>query len=111
LARFNASKHESVWFNTDIRKSPAFKVIDASAFGLWTRLPFLTDDHHVLPGLAVIAKDSDKPEADVAVLLTELESAGLVESFADDCFHMTALSRQFYSFTEPTEAQSVDEEE
>lgn len=58
MARLNVAKHESVWFDTDIRKALEFDVIGANTFGLWTRLPFLVGDDlndHAVPELPVIA--------------------------------------------------------
>jgi hypothetical protein len=89
--------------STEIRKLPIFRSAHASAFGLWTRLPFLATDEHVLPNLDIIAKDGQLTRSETAELMDELCKVGLVELLADDSFRLTTLSQQFYSFTEPQE--------
>jgi len=100
LARFNAAKRESVWFNPDMRKAPFFDDISAGAFGIWWRLTFLADDRHALPELAVIAKDGRVSLMEATQLVGELVMVGLVEIRRDDTLHMTALSQRYYAFTE-----------
>lgn len=109
MARFNAARRESVWINTDIRKTAAFKALSDSAFGLWTRLPFLADDDHMLPELAIIAKDGRVSIHEAARLMGELVTVGLVEPMRGDLARLTPLSQQYYSFTDP-EAETVDED-
>lgn len=124
MARFNGARRESVWFDTEIRKTPVFDAISAGAFGLWTRLPFLVevvdDAHvHVLPDPAEIAQDGRLPEDDLASLLAELLAAGLVEvvsvigpasggqeSSQGDRYCMTLLSQRYYALSEPEDEEA-----
>src|SRR6185437_1193651 len=98
---------ETVWINTDIRKTPELDALSASAFRLWVRLPFLVDDQHRAPELAVIADDlcivvgEYDGEYDVARLMSELVAAGFVDALDDGAMCMSALSRRFYAFTDP----------
>ena len=119
-----AARRETVWINTDIRKTLEFDALSAAAFRLWTRLPFLVDDQHRVPDLLAIASDVyvavssgissgissgvssgvSSGEEDVARLLDELVAAGFVDALDDGARCMSALSRRFYSFSEPSEA-------
>lgn len=110
MAAFNAARREAVWWNTDIRTSSAFKRLGASAFGLWTRLPFLADDAHQLPSLTVIARDSQIVNATAARRLGELTAVGLVEFVPGNRvnpWRLTPLSQRFYSFSEPADEEEV----
>lgn len=104
-----AARRETVWINTDIRKTPEFDALSAAAFGLWTRLPFLVDDHHRVPDLSVIAEIADdwSLSLDEAVrLMDELIKAGFVDALSreiDGALYMSALSRRFYSFSDPAD--------
>ena len=101
-----AARRESVWINTDIRKTPEFDALSAAAFRLWTRLPFLVDDHHRVPDLSVIADDGSLPLDDVVRLMDEVVKAGFVDALSreiDGALYMSALSRRFYSFSDPAD--------
>ncbi len=104
-----AARRETVWINSDIRKTPEFDALSASAFRLWVRLPFLVDDQHRAPDLSVIANDvyvavssgEEDITAGVARLMSELVAAGFVDALHDGAMCMSDLSRRFYSFTDP----------
>lgn len=108
-----AARRETVWINTDIRKTLEFDALSAAAFRLWTRLPFLVDDQHRVPELLAIASDVyvavssgvSSGEEDVARLLDELVAAGFVDALDDGARCMSALSRRFYSFSEPGDGE------
>jgi hypothetical protein len=100
-----AARRETVWINTDIRKTPEFDALSAAAFGLWTRLPFLVDDQHRVPDLSVIADDGHLGRDDAARLLDELVAAGFVDRLSDAAMCMSAFSRRFYSFSEPGDGE------
>jgi hypothetical protein len=104
-----AARRETVWINTDIRKTPEFDTLSAAAFGLWTRLPFLVDEHHRVPDLSVIADDGHVGCEDAARLMDlmdEFVRAGFVDALSDGARYMSALSRRFYSFSEPAEEEA-----
>lgn len=110
-----AARRETVWINTDIRKTLEFDALSAAAFGLWTRLPFLVDDQHRLPDLSVVADDGHVGRDDAARLMNlmdELVGAGFVDALDEGARCMSALSRRFYSFSEPSgeEAEAGDSE-
>lgn len=88
---------EYVWLNPAIRTQVKLQALSVSAFGLWTEMPFIVvedpDGDHLLPSI---------PDEDAA-LMAELVAAGFVEPLPDGAYRMTALSRQFYSFTEPVD--------
>lgn len=96
-----AARRETVWINSDIRKTPEFDALSAPAFRLWTRLPFLVDDQHRAPDLSVIASDGRIGRDEAARLMDELVAAGFVGRLDDGAMCMSALSRRFYSFSEP----------
>ncbi len=109
-----ASRRKSVWVNTDIAKTPELDAVSDAGFRMLMRLPFLVDDWHRAPELSVIADDMRMGRDDVARLMDELVSAGFVGSL-DDSLHdgawcMSALSRRFYSFSDPSEAKDGDGE-
>ena len=103
-----ASRRKSVWVNTDIAKAPELDAVSDVGFRMLMRLPFLVDDWHRTPELSVIADDIRMGRDDVARLMDELVSAGFVDSLDDGALCMSALSRRFYSFSDPSGAEDGD---
>jgi hypothetical protein len=72
-------------------------------------LPFLVDDHHRVADLSVIAAIADdwSLSLDEAVrLMDERIKAGFADAVSreiDGALYMSALSRRFYSFSEPAD--------
>ncbi len=98
-----AARRESVWINTDSGKTAGFDALSDGAFRLWTRLPFLVDDHHRVPDLSVIADDGSLSLEDVVRRMDKLIKAGFVDALSDGALYMSALSRRFYSFSDPAD--------
>jgi hypothetical protein len=108
MARFDAAKREADWFDTEIRRAPAFDAVGAIAFGLWTHLPFLVDGDHTLPELAVIVMDTEVSEVELSRFLSDLMAASFLEWLMPvGRYRMSALSQRYYSLSEP-EGEGVE---